>query len=245
MIYLCIGRRQLGKTTLAYSMARKCPARIIFDPRGLVASDGLRVQQTKDLDLAIDALAERRIEEIVITPDTNVQQMFNATAIHVKSWSQEFEHADRKQRALMFLIDEARFVDLHDSPGFEYIARAVPPDLVHIVLTAHRPIDIPTDVRAISDHWLMFRCTQEHDLKCIADRAGERVRAEVQALNPHEFIDWDDATATWKAYKDPSRWYVPLKSQAKLGADPEFLPANESAPESGENKTLDRRLPLL
>lgn len=230
MIYLALGRRQLGKTTLVYFMARKCPARIILDPRALIHSDGLRVSRIEDLDAAVDAIADESnpLHEVLITPDSNVQTMFDQASRHVKAWAQDFQHAPRSKRRLMFVIDEARFFDLRASPAFEYVLRAAPPDLVNVAITAHRPADIPTDIRAISDHWLMFRCTQEHDLKVIEERCTEQVRGQVAKLNPHEFIDWDDATATAHAFRNPAAWYVPLRSPgASEQVDLDILPPTD------------------
>ena len=233
-IYLALGRRQLGKTTLVYSMARKCPARLILDPRGLIHSDGLRVSRLEDLELMMDRMSvtastkKDALSEIIVTPDTNVQTMFDQCARHVKAWAQDFQHAPRATHRLMFVVDEARFFDLRESAAFEYVLRAAPPDLVNIAITAHRPVDIPTDIRAISDHWLMFRCTQEHDLKVIGERTTETVRDAVARLNPHEFIDWDDATATARPFKNPAAWYLPLRStNAPEMTDPDILPAAE------------------
>lgn len=230
MIYLALGRRQLGKTTLVYSMARKCPARIVLDPRGLIHSDGLRVSRIAELDSAVEAIADERdpLSEVLITPDSNPQSMFDQASRHVKSWAQDFQHAPRATRRLMFVVDEARFFDLRESSAFEYVLRAAPPDLIHVAITAHRPTDIPTDIRAISDHWLMFRCTQEHDLKVIEERCTEAVRNSVAKLNPHEFIDWDDATATAKPYRNPAAWYVPLQSSGPAQSDADMLPASDT-----------------
>jgi len=230
VIYLALGRRQLGKTTLVYSMARKCPARIILDPRALIHSDGLRVSNARDLSAAVDAIIDERnsLQEVLITPDSNVQSMFNQASQHVKDWAIDFQHAPRATRRMMFVIDEARFFDLRESAAFEYVLRAAPPDLVNVAITAHRPADIPTDIRAISDHWLMFRCTQEHDLKVIGERCTDAVRNHVEKLNPHEFIDWDDATATAKAYRNPAAWYIPLRSpNAPDRLDLDILPPTD------------------
>jgi hypothetical protein len=230
MIYLALGRRQLGKTTLVYSMARKCPARIILDPRALIHSQGIRVSRMDDLDRTMEIMAEQptTISEVIVTPDSNVQTMFDHCARYVKAWAQDFQHAPRATHRLMFIVDEARFFDLRASPAFEYVLRAAPPDLINVAITAHRPSDIPTDIRAISDHWLMFRCTQEHDLKVIGERCTEAVRNQVETLNPHEFIDWDDATATARAYKNPSAWYIPLRAPgAAETADLDVLPPSD------------------
>lgn len=240
MIYLVLGRRQLGKTTLAYSMARKCPRRLIFDPRGQIHSDGLRVSDRALLAGAMDDMADPKdpIKEILVTPDQDVQGMFDACAREVKAWADDFAHAPRSARRLMFLIDEARLVKLLDSAAFEYVMRAAPPDLIQVAITAHRPADIPTDVRAISDHWLLFRCTQEHDLKVIRERCTESVCNQVAQLAPHQFIHWDDATAKAFAHREPGAWFVPLRSSAAPdGPGTPMLPETAELPANAQLDT--------
>lgn len=232
-MYLLLGRRRLGKTTLAYSMARKCPRRIIFDPRGQIFSEGLRVSTPGLLSEAIGDMSDDKdpLTEIIVTPDHDVQAMFDQCAGHVKDWAKDYANASPRTSGLMFLIDEVRFVKLLDSPNFEYVMRAAPPELINIAITGHRPADIVTDVRAISDVWLMFRCTQEHDLKVIKERCGEYVATKVAALQPHEFIKWDDATATASEFKNPKAWYVPLRLHPPAVTDDdedEVLPSGET-----------------
>lgn len=229
MIYLFLGRRKLGKTTLALSMARKCPYRVLLDPRGLIHSGAPRVATADGVALAFDQMVsaeDQHVTEVLVTPEHNVQDTFDYTAREVKAWSKQFEDP---QHRLMFVVDEARFFDLIDSQAFEYVMRAASPELVHIAITAHRPVDIPTDVRAISDHWLLFRCTQEHDLKVISERCGDPVAERVSRLNPHEFVHWDDAVGTFAVFTDPTAWYVPL-SQKPLKEPPNLMPDGGTMP---------------
>jgi len=233
VIYLYLGRRKLGKTTLALSMARKCPYRVMLDPRGLIHSGAPRVSDVDGVASAFDAMSNddehdetRRVREVLVTPEHDVQLVFDYTSREVKQWSKDWHDPEHR---LMYVVDEARFFDLLDSPAFEYVMRAAPPELIHIAITAHRPVDIPTDVRAISDHWMLFRCTQEHDLKVIEERCGWAVRQEVSQLNPHEFVHWDDAIGTYRVYRDPAAWYVPL-SVRSMPDPPDLLPIGGSKP---------------
>jgi hypothetical protein len=206
VIYIAIGRRRLGKTTLTCYMASRVAHRVMFDPRGLIDST-MRVRSADQLRtlMAVDlSRTDERLREVVITPEANIQDTFDVTARYVKVWSKT------RSEPLFFLVDEARFIKMMDSPAFEYLVRASNPNQIHIAITAHRPADIPTDIRAISDHWLLFRSTQEHDLKVIEDRCGVAVRRRVMQLKPHEFVHWNDAEGTWSANTNPSSWYVPL-----------------------------------
>ncbi len=207
-------------------MACKCHYRVILDPRGLIHSGAPRVTTSDGVALAFDMMAddekpETLRREVIITPEYDLQSVFDYTSKEIKAWSKAY---DDEEHSIMFVVDESRFFDLKASQSFEYVLRATAPELVHVAITAHRPTDIPTDVRAISDHWLMFKTTQEHDLKVIEERCGRVVRDQVSRLDPHEFIHWNDSVGSWTSFKDPARWYVPLRSKNSPVLDSELLP---------------------
>lgn len=212
MIHLALGRRQLGKTTLVYSMATKVPYRIILDPRGMIHTPhAVRVHDEPGFINAIDEMHRSSISggsifrEIVWTPRENLAGALDTAAAEVTRW---FEVRDDR---LMFVIDEARFFNnLGTSQPLDYVLRASPPTTIDVAITAHRPKDIPTDVRAISDYWLMFKHTQDHDLKVIEERCGVKVSQLVAALDKYQFVSWDDGAAVATAYTHPSTWFVPL-----------------------------------
>lgn len=217
-LLITVGRRRLGKTTLNYSMSRRCTYRFIIDPRGqLDAPNAVRVRTPEELHATIEAfliaIEEERIAgaghvgfEILITPAKGqTQSLFDYTAICVEDFMGRQPHGT----TTVLSIDEAQFFNLKDSQSFEYIVRASPPH-AHVMVAAHRPADIPTDVRALSDTWLMFRTTQEHDLKVIGERCGPGVQRRVQLIEPRQFIEWDDGAAVAREHLDPRVWYVPL-----------------------------------
>lgn len=212
-IHLALGRRMLGKTTLVYSMARKCPFRIVLDPRNMIhTADSVRVASSADFLAAFKQMlyapdSDPRIHELIWTPRENLADALNVSSAAVTTW---FETSDAR---MMFLIDEARFFpNLAQSQQLDYVLRASPPGVVDVAITAHRPKDIPTDIRAISDYWLMFKHVQRHDLDVIEERCGEKVQRQVEALEPYQFIEWDDGRAAATAYRDPSKWFVPLNA---------------------------------
>lgn len=238
MLYLDLGRRELGKTTLAVFMAQRVPFRIILDPRGMVSTDiGRRVRTREELTVAIDAMIEQECHEIIVTPLRDIPGMFEQVCAYVYAWSQDFPV---KSRALAFVIDEARIVNnarrpgdrtaahvLETSDAFDAVLRLTPRELIHTIVTAHRPADIPTDIRAIADQWLLFRATQEHDLKVIRERTNEAVVSHVMQLQPHQFVKWNDATSTWQIYANPAVWFVRLRPAYEASDDvlPEGAPA--------------------
>jgi hypothetical protein len=87
--------------------------------------------------------------------------------------------------------------------------RCSPRQLTTIALTAHRPQDISTDIRALVDHWCIFRTTQSHDLEAIEERCGERTKAIVQTLDRFQFVEWNDARGEIRLHRDGSKWRTP------------------------------------
>jgi hypothetical protein len=232
MIYLVIGRRLQGKTTLGYFITRNSPKRIIVDPRGLIRPRGaVVVSRTTDVKLAIGQLSEKDIPNgtVVVTPK-RIEQGFNAVCRDAAAW---IERDPRARFAL--LLDEFRFVKpfAAASPDFEWLLRCSDPERVHIILTCHRPIDIPVDVRSIADHWLMFRMTQPHDVRVVEERSV-RASIRVQRLEPRVYVHWadseDESDENPSTYASPDRWYVPLRSADTTELEPAPAPLDDLEP---------------
>jgi hypothetical protein len=228
MIYLVIGKRGQGKTTLAVYLARKNERRFIFDPRGMIAParDGFAVSGVSTVIMqGVDQVIERDegMKEVVVRPSLDVQAAFNALVNELYQWLKAEPNA-----RFVLLIDEVRFIKDLQTPQFEWLLRCSQPDRVHVLLTCHRPTDIPTDIRAIADNWLVFRMTQEHDLKTVAERSQGAARL-ARHLGPREFVHWDDAAGEHNLYRRADRWFVPLARSvpalepegATLGLEPE------------------------
>ena len=220
MIRLVIGRRRQGKTTIAVSMARKTTRRIVFDPRGLVKlTPGVRVDTSdvKPVILAIDSVMRGELPECVITPSLRVQDVFDLTCRRLFKWLH-----DEPRLSFALVVDELRFVKAMDSPEFEWLLRCSDSDRVHIIVTCHRPTDIPTDMRAIADTWIIFRVTQEHDLKVIESRSIAAANA-ARGLGAREFVAWDDATGEFSTFRKPAQWFVALDDPRADDPDPDAL----------------------
>jgi len=206
MIWLVIGRREQGKTTLAMSMALRVPARLIFDPRGMIRPDAPRAETPAELDEAMDDLFEGRVAEVRFTPRGDVEEGFVAFATAAAAWVR----AD-VTRPLAVVVDEAGFVPRSNRVApFMWLCRCSRRDTIQIIMTAHRPLDISTSVRAISDHWLIYPCRQEHDLRVLEERCSESAMRAIARLKDRQFLAWDDAHTTSRLYEDPAAWYVNL-----------------------------------
>lgn len=207
MIYLAIGRRERGKTTLVFSLARKLPQRIVFDPRRQIEVASPRATIPDQIEEWIDRMFEGRdIPELLIVPAGHPQPAFDVLADAAQRWIE----AD-PTRPLALVLDESRFMDL-SRDSFQWVLRCAPRSMVHVFLTAHRPSDIPTDVRAIADQWLIFHSTQEHDLRVIRDRCGDACADHVARLAAYEWVQWDDGKGEYRLHRDPRVWYTPLRT---------------------------------
>jgi hypothetical protein len=218
MIILDIGRRGQGKTTLAVYLARKTARRFIFDPRDLVQQtpgDRLKTSSPTLIAQGVDRVVDDQVPELVIVPALEPQTAFNALTNELYEWLK------REPRASFALVvDELRFLPELETAQFEWLLRCSQPDRVHIILTCHRPADIPVNIRAIADQWLVFRMTQEHDLKVLSERSP-RAALAARHLDKREFVAWDDSSGEFKTFKRPDQWFVPLGQTVAPLDDPE------------------------
>lgn len=215
MIVLCIGRRERGKTTLAYYQASKVARRFVFDPRGMIQRPGsVRVKRAAELrDMAFPALMEGEINEVVYQPqEDDIQAAFAMFSRLAKKWITE-----QPETPLAVMVDEISFINLNE-PAFQWVLKCCASDRVHIFLTCHRPADVPVNVRSIADRWCLFQCRQEHDMSVIEERCSAEVANAVRRVEGHEFVLWDDARGECRIYRQSEPWHVKLKDGRTAGA---------------------------
>lgn len=202
MIILCIGRREQGKTTLGYYLARQFPTRVIFDPREAFFTSETVLSSASGLYESLDTETE-----IIIKPEEFIPENFALVCDDLRAWVR-----DNREEEFSFLVDEAYDVKTPDNmpQSLDWLMRKTKRKQCRIIFTAHRPIDLATDIRALSDNWLIFQTTQEHDLRVIRERCGEEVETQVQILKEREFINWNDSIGSWKKFDNPHAWYVSL-----------------------------------
>lgn len=206
MLNAVLGRRERGKTTLSYYMVSRVERRMVFDPRGRVQrTGGLIVRTIGELDDAMARLMEGEIREVIYKPsDDDLQMAFRRFAYHAKQWVLE-----EPTPPLGVMVDEISFVDLEE-PAFQWLLKCSPGETVHVFLTGHRPADIPTNVRSITNRWFLFHCRQEHDLDVIRKRCSPEVADCVMHLEGRECILWDDERARMVRYTDERSWFVDI-----------------------------------
>jgi hypothetical protein len=117
-----------------------------------------------------------------------------------------FQEDDESNKELSIVLDEAGLYNLN---SWDWMMRCSPRTRTSIILTAHRPSDISTSIRALMDVWCIFRTTQRHDLDAIRERCGELVERHVQSLEPYEFVEWNDAKAQMTIHRNAAAWFTP------------------------------------
>lgn len=213
-IRLVVGRKEHGKTTLAYYMARKFARLACFDPRGLIRRPGALVARTVDsCSGGFDSLAQPGAGgyiELAYTPDEDFRrEAFPHFAREVRRWVYE-----RRALPLAVLVDEITFVDVAGD-DFDQAIKACDAGVHHFFLTCHRPIDVPTNVRALADFWYLFAIHQEHDLEVIRARCSPEAAEAVRRLSGRSVVGWDHLSGV-RTYENPAAWYVNLAPDVML-----------------------------
>lgn len=203
MIYLIVGRRELGKTTLARYLGHARTPRVILDPRAQWPTTTIAPYFEPDPETVLIDL-ENQTDVLVQPNDLPI-------AVDALAWPARryITDGDGHTRQLTIIFDEAGLYRENLRGSWSWMMRCSPRTRTTIVLTAHRPADIVTDIRALADIWCIFRTTQVHDLDAIEERCGEEVRALVQTLKPYEFVSWNDAKAEAQIHRNPKAWYTP------------------------------------
>lgn len=212
MLDLIIGRRELGKTTLAVHLSRHFSTRVIFDPRHMIHTTSDILVEGQISGVLYEMLDDRA--EIIVRPRFNVQEAFEEMCLEIFNWIE-----DNPDEQLFLLLDEVRFLkNPEENLHFSYIVRCTKREKVTVALTCHGVTDITTDLRRIADFWILFKLTLEADLDRVRERCGEEVAIAVQGLNPYEYIVWNDSIASWKKHSERSKWYVSLEPRSMVNA---------------------------
>jgi hypothetical protein len=170
------------------------------------------VRAADDLGPAMDALFAHEYREVIYAPiDDDVAGAFEELSLQLKSFVLDAP----PRRRLAVVVDETSLVDVMNGP-FQWVLRCASRHDVHVMLTTHRPIDIPVTVRAIADHWLTFPVRQEHDLRVIAERCSPATADVVATLPDRTFAHWNDERATLRVNRVPAQWFIPLMTPSPM-----------------------------
>lgn len=209
MLIANCGRRGTGKTTLGAYMIDRRPRRAAIETRPLIRRPGaVVIRSAARLGELFDALAEGDIDELVFSPtDTDHAKAFDVFVAQLRRWCLEYPALE-----LGVLIDESRmYGEIDRSKTFMWLMKSCDPALIDLVLTSHRPANLPTEVRALLNRWCLFRTTQEHDLKAIAEHCTADVVDLVKELPGREYVAWNDDDGTYEVNRAPCIWQTDLR----------------------------------
>jgi hypothetical protein len=207
MLDLIIGRRELGKTTLAVHLCRYFSTRVIFDPRHMIDTTS-DILTDGEIVGVLGGMLDTRAE-IIVRPNFDKEEVFAEMCAEIYGWLKE-----NPGEPFCLLIDEARFVKTpEENPHFDYIVRCTPRSITTVIMTCHGIVDISPDLRRVADYWILFHLTMESDLVRVRERCGEQVADEAQRLKPFEYIVWNDSRAEWRKYSDKTEWFVALEKK--------------------------------
>lgn len=205
MIYVITGRRELGKTTLARYLAHKRIPQFVIDPRAQWPTPG-----GQDGPIVTDEADWRMLAWLEAGTSVVLQPRNLEDAIALAAEVAEAYVSRDRTRELGLVLDESKLYERY-LPAFGWVMRCCDRSKVNVIITAHRPQDVSTDVRAILDVWCIFRTTQAHDLAAIAERTNDRTAHLASQLEPRHFVAWDDAAVenNLSIHKRPELWREP------------------------------------
>jgi hypothetical protein len=205
MLDILVGRRELGKTTLAVYISRFFPTRVNYDPRHMIftTSDILYDDQVSE---KLYGLLNTRAE-ITVRPNFDKERVFADMCEVIYLWLR-----DNPGEEFCLLIDECRFIkNPEKNPHFDYIVRCTPRNEVSVLLTCHGIVDVSPDLRRIADFLILFQLTMAADVETVREKCGDEVAEDVQSLEPYQYIVWNDSIHKTRKHTEKERWYIPLR----------------------------------
>lgn len=249
MIVLAIGRRGLGKTTLAEWRARRFNRNVAaFDPRRqfknyeVQTSDLKTVKKEFEKDwenpksepLSLSYAPPRVIQGDGSIDEREIEHRWNEFAAQLWDYTGEEEGCG----SYCLIVDEA-----HNLMSPQYVngwlstyVREVPTrergdaNPVDIILTSHRLQDFHGSVTAQVGEIYIFNMIKPRDLKVIEDEWGEELAEKVRNLrtpksNPpgRDVILVDPETGTIEVIDNPDSWYVNIRKSSDKKTQPKPL----------------------
>ena len=213
MITVIIGFTGQGKSTLAAYVAQRSTTRVIFDPR---------TQFNTAADILVDSnglyeLLDDRYE-IIVQPGRgqDIAESFDSVCAVVAEWIE-----DNPGESICLLVDEARLVGLDSkstSLNFDWIIRSAREGSpISVIITCHRPVDVSTNIRAISNRLVFFRVMLPNDVAVIEEQCGPQVAEQVGKLLDKEYVVWNNSRQQWRKVSNPDSWFVKISEGPTVG----------------------------
>lgn len=240
-----VGRREEGKTTLALYRAQPYKAKVIWDPRGMIA--GIVVCNPDDLEYAIEKGEWRSGVPIVYRQESGDPQS------EFDSVSQVLFPPKFTRGGFAFIIDEAGELQTPNSlhPQLLRIIKQHPTfpvqESVLIIQTNHRLSEFHNSCKALMNELYIFQTTLPRDLDVLEQHTGlPEVSEIVRGLPKHHCVKYiygrvDEGMSQYEVWDEPSVWYIPLKG-AKIS---ENTTGNKNCddPAATEEGSQDRNSP--
>jgi hypothetical protein len=204
MIALCIGRKEQGKTTLAYHLVSSMSQRVVFDPRDRFKTTDL----IEDSNVIYDALSEGQPEVIIYAAESTAYH-FNNTSLEVADFAKQYP-----EKRFGFLVDEVGLaLDDGIPEKFGWLLKATKKDQARVVMTTWRPTEVPPLIRSQIDHCFIFKTTERRDLEFIEEQCGDDAATKVQTLAPYTFVHCDDSGPERRieVFSDSKVWNVDIE----------------------------------
>lgn len=244
MIDFILGRRGHGKTRLGYYIASRARRTLIWDPRG-----GIRHREEKEhsavatneveLRRGVNYLLTGELTEIIFTPGDKPGPLFAAFCREAVRLMRNTPPGVK----VAVMIDEIRSIDTSND-DLDWMLRYTDINQFRVVFTGHRPKDVPTDIRAIGNRWLLFRFTLPRDFEVIEDHTTPEVAQRVKTLAEREFLCWDDSKDGYELFSNPAAWYIDLATAQDVRPDTGDDDGDGLEGEPGGIPAVDNPLPF-
>ncbi len=239
MNVLIMGRRGLGKTTLAEFIALQLnPNRAAFDPGdqyqdfAVRTSDLEEVRKEFERDWKDEPLSLAYVPPVGPDPTADqVEPFWNDFANLV--WSFTGRHDGGASYSL--IIDEASELQspTYVNPWLMRFIRRAPRrergdvNPVETIQTFHRPQDLNGIVASQVDEYYIFNMTKQRDLEVIAKEWGEEISQAVAHLKTpkseppgREVLRIDAETGDWEIISEPESWYIDIRKTPERDSPP-------------------------
>jgi hypothetical protein len=223
---LVIGRRGLGKSTLAEWLAdQETDNKIVFDPNN----------QFKDALVSTSDLEEFQEH---LEASENSDEPFFLAFVPVGEVEMEW---DRFAPVIWpygdyaLIIDESHWLQKPNyiNPWLSRFMRQAPrrerddENPVDIIMTAHRPTDINGIVLGLSDFEYIFRTTKSRDIKYLEQEFGEEIADRVQHLRTPQSEDPGrdvirvpvESPEDFEVLTDSREWFVNIRKPRENSLD--------------------------
>jgi hypothetical protein len=235
MIALAIGRRGLGKTTLAEWRASKSNRnRAAFDPRGQYKSFAVQTSDLEKVEKQFDRdWTDDNPLSLAYRPPKVIQEDGSLDERELESHWNRFAHLlwqytgeDDGCASYCLIVDEAHNLQSPQAVNgwLSTYVREVPTreredrNPVDIIMTSHRLQDFHGSVTSQVNEIYIFNMIKPRDLKVVADEWGEDLAARVRSLRTprskppgRDVLFIDPETGESRLIDNPGEWYVDIR----------------------------------